>query len=139
VNRTRALAAGWAFGAGFAALAASDELASPPGVQPGDAQRGRAIAEDRRVGLCTLCHQAPLPDPHLQGDIGPPLHGIGARLTANQLRLRVVDPKRLNPESVMPSSLRTEGRTRVAQRYAGQPLLDAQQIEDVVAWLQTLR
>ena len=73
------------------------------------------------------------------GDVGPPLSGIGGRLNAAQLRLRVVDPSRLKPETVMPSYCRTTGLQRVAEAYRGRPILNGQQIEDVVAYLQTLR
>lgn len=73
------------------------------------------------------------------GNIGPPLSGIGARLSAGQLRLRVVDQSRLNHDTVMPSYYRVEGLTRVAPAYQGKPVLTAGQIEDVVAFLQTLQ
>jgi sulfur-oxidizing protein SoxX len=124
---------------GLGGAMAADSLAAPAGIRPGDAARGAEIAADRRLGLCTLCHRAPLGDPHLHGELGPALHGIGARMDAGQLRLRVTDPRRLNPDSVMPAYGRTTGLVRVAARHAGQPLLEPQQIEDVVAWLQTLR
>lgn len=132
------LAAAAVYG-GPSAAQVGDRLPAPSGVQPGDAERGRAIAADRRVGLCTLCHAAPLPEPHLHGDLAPPLAGVGARLSAEQLRLRLVDPKRLNSDSVMPAYAANAGFTRVLPRHAGQSLLSPQQIEDVVAWLQTLR
>jgi L-cysteine S-thiosulfotransferase len=108
-------------------------------VPRGDAERGLAIVADRRVGLCLLCHSAPLPQPHLHGNLGPPLAGVGARLTVEQMRLQLLEPKRLNPDSVMPAYRTRDGFTRVAERHAGQPLLEPQQIEDVIAWLQTLR
>lgn len=124
---------------GLGGAVASDTLAAPAGVRPGDAARGAAIVVDRRLGLCTLCHRAPLADAHLHGELGPALHGIGARLDAGQLRLRITEPRRLNADSVMPAYGRTLGLVRVAPRHAGEPLLEPQQIEDVVAWLQTLR
>jgi sulfur-oxidizing protein SoxX len=124
---------------GLPGAMAADTLPAPSGTTAGDAERGRAIAADRRLGLCTLCHTAPLPEPHLQGNLGPPLVGVGARLSAEQLRLRLVDPKQLNPDSVMPAYGAASGFTRVQPRHAGQALLSPQQIEDVVAWLQTLR
>ena len=92
----------------------------------GDPARGRAIVADRRTGLCLLCHQAPVP-------------GAGSRWTAGQLRLRIVDARRLNPDSVMPSFHRTEGLSRVAAPWRGRPILDAQQVEDVVAYLEGVK
>jgi sulfur-oxidizing protein SoxX len=105
---------------------------------PGDPGRGRAIVGDRRVGLCLLCHTGPFPEPRLQGTLAPDLQGTGSRFSAGQLRLRLVDATRLNPETIMPPYYRTEGLARVAPAYAGKPILDAAQIEDVVAFLATL-
>jgi L-cysteine S-thiosulfotransferase len=104
----------------------------------GDPARGRAIVGDRRVGLCLLCHTGPFPEPRLQGTLAPDLTGIGARLSPGQLRLRLVDSTRLNPDTIMPPYYRTEGLSRVAPSYAGKPILTAAQIEDVVAFLATL-
>jgi sulfur-oxidizing protein SoxX len=104
----------------------------------GDPERGRAIVGDRRVGLCLLCHTGPFPEPRLQGTLAPDLRGAGSRWSAGQLRLRLVDATRLNPETIMPPYYRTQGLTRVAPAYEGKPLLDAAQIEDVVAFLATL-
>jgi sulfur-oxidizing protein SoxX len=101
--------------------------------------RGQAIVADRQVGLCLLCHTAPFGEAKLEGTLAPNLSGAGARWSAGQLRLRIVDASRFNPDTIMPSYYRTEGLTRVAPALAGKPLLTAAQIEDVVAYLQTLR
>lgn len=116
-----------------------DAIPRPLTRTPGDPGRGREIVASREVGLCLLCHPAPLPDPNLHGDLAPSLAGVGARLSAGQLRLRVADARRLNPDSLMPSYHRTDGRTRVAAAWSGRPVLDDRQIEDVVAYLQTLK
>lgn len=106
----------------------------------GDAARGRSIVLDRQVGNCLICHAVPNePKELFQGDIGPSLAGIGSRLSAGQIRLRVIDQRRLNPRSVMPSFYRVDGLNRVAARYAGKPVLEAQQIEDIVAYLAGLK
>lgn len=105
----------------------------------GDAARGRAIVASRQQGLCLLCHSGPFPEERFQGRLAPDLAGAGSRWSVAQLRLRLVDPRRLNPDSIMPAYHRTQGLTRVARAWEGRPLLDAQQIEDVVAWLATLR
>jgi L-cysteine S-thiosulfotransferase len=105
----------------------------------GDAARGRAIVVDRRVGLCLLCHSGPFPEQKLMGDIGPDLRGTGARLTEGQIRLRLVDAGRVNPATIMPPYYRTDGLIRVASAYRGKPVLTAAEIEDVVAFLMTLR
>ena len=107
--------------------------------QPGDAARGRAIVANRTVGLCLLCHSGPLPETPLQGTLAPSLAGAGARNTAGQLRLRLVDPSRLVPDTIMPPYYRLDRLQRVAKSYQGKTILSAEQIEDVVAYLVTLK
>jgi sulfur-oxidizing protein SoxX len=116
-----------------------DAIPAPLNGARGDPARGREIILNRHVGLCLLCHSGPFPEERFQGTIAPDLSRTGARLSAGQIRLRVVDPGRLNPETIMPSYYRTEGLTRVAPAYRGKPVLSAGQIEDVVAFLATLR
>jgi sulfur-oxidizing protein SoxX len=105
----------------------------------GDAARGRAIVASRQIGLCLLCHSGPFPEERLQGTLAPDLEGAGGRWSEGQLRLRIVDAARLNPETIMPPYYRTDGLSRVAPSYRGKPVLSAEQIEDVVAFLATLR
>lgn len=105
----------------------------------GDPARGRAIVMNRQVGLCLLCHSGPFPEERFQGDLAPDLKGVGDRLSAGQLRLRIVDSGRVNAATTMPAYYRIEGLTRVASAYQGKPVLSAEQIEDVVAFLTTLR
>lgn len=106
---------------------------------PGDPARGRAIIANRQVGLCLLCHSGPFPEERFQGDLAPDLRGAGARWTEGQLRLRIVDSGRINPATIMPAYHRVEGLVRVAPAFRGKPILSAEQIEDVVAFLTTLR
>lgn len=106
---------------------------------PGDAARGRAVVLNRQAGLCLLCHSGPFPEERFQGDIAPDMRGAGSRWSEGQLRLRIVDASRLNPDTIMPIYYRTEGFTRVAPAWRGKPILTAEQIEDVVAFLGTLR
>jgi len=107
--------------------------------QPGDATRGRAIVANRTVGLCLLCHSGPIPEERFQGNLAPSLAGAGSRSTQGQLRLRLVDAARLNPDTIMPPYYRVDGLTRVAKNFQGKTILTAQQIEDVVAYLATLK
>ncbi len=106
---------------------------------PGDAARGKAIVTSRQTGLCLLCHSAPLPEEKFQGTIGPDLKGAGSRNTEGQLRLRIVDPRRFDPDTIMPAYYRRDGLDRVAPAFRGKTVLTAAQIEDVVAFLMTLR
>ena len=105
----------------------------------GDPARGRAIVANRQVGLCLLCHSGPFPEERFQGELAPDLKGAGARWSEGQLRLRIVDSSRINPTSIMPAYHRTDGLTRVAPTFRGKPILTAEQIEDVVAYLTTLK
>jgi sulfur-oxidizing protein SoxX len=105
---------------------------------PGDAERGRAIVV-KRENTCLLCHSGPFPEQRFQGDLSPSLKGAGSRWSEGELRLRLVDAARLNPATIMPSYYRVDGLTRVAQNYRGKPVLTAEQIEDVVAYLRTLK
>jgi sulfur-oxidizing protein SoxX len=135
-----------------------DRIEAPlPGAQAGDVQRGRAVVESRQTGLCVLCHSLEAGGSPLQGNLAPPLAGSGARLTAGQLRARLVDSRRLQPQSIMPAyfvMLPADGGglaelpgtapddtrfRRIATSWRGRTLLDAQQIEDVIAFLLTLR
>ncbi|HEY5760911.1 MAG TPA: sulfur oxidation c-type cytochrome SoxX [Steroidobacter sp.] len=108
----------------------------------GDAVRGAELIQQRQKSLCVLCHSGPFPDSHLQGTLAPDLSGIGERLSVGQLRLRIVDMKRLNSSSIMPSYYAVIGDnndTRVAEGWRNKPVLTAEEIEDLVAYLQTLR
>lgn len=116
-----------------------DGIALPLAGLRGDPQRGRAIVASRQQGLCLLCHAAPIPEERFQGDLAPSLAGVGARYSEAQLRLRLVDPRRVNPASFMPAFHSAGNPSRVGAAWAGKPILDAQQVEDVVAWLASLR
>ena len=109
----------------------------------GDATRGRQLVAARDPANCILCHGAPEAlreaGVRFSGDLAPPLDGAGARWTPAQLRLRLVDSARLNPQTIMPAYYRTEGLTEVATAYRGKPILSAREIEDLIAYLSTLK
>ena len=107
--------------------------------QPGDAGRGRAIVANRSIGLCLLCHSGPIAEERFQGDLAPTLSGAGSRWSEGQLRLRIVDGARLNADTIMPPYYRTTGLQRVARNFDGKTILSAAQVEDVVAYLATLK
>lgn len=125
-----------------AVAVAGDAIAAPltgASAYVGDPERGRAIVRNRQLGLCLLCHSGPFPEERLQGDLAPDLKGAGSRWSAGQLRLRIADSSRVNAATIMPAYYKVEGLTRVAPAYQGKPVLSAEQIEDVVAFLTTLR
>jgi sulfur-oxidizing protein SoxX len=115
-----------------------DAIPKPLASAPGDPARGRAIVV-KRESTCLLCHSGPFPEERFQGDLAPNLKGTGARWAEGQLRLRLVDATRLNAATIMPSYYRVDGLNRVAPNYRGKPVLTAEQIEDVVAYLKTLK
>jgi sulfur-oxidizing protein SoxX len=111
---------------------------SPLAASHGDPQRGRAIVASRQTGLCLLCHSGPFPEERFQGNLAPELSASVARYSAPQLRARIVDASYFNPNTIMPAYYRTNHLNRVAPKFAGQTILNGQEIEDVVAFLLTL-
>ena len=107
--------------------------------EKGDAARGRAIVANHNLGLCLLCHSGPFPDDKFQGTMAPDLAGAGARWSEGQLRLRIVDAGKLNAATIMPPFYRVDHLTRVAPAFSGKPVLTAVEVEDVVAYLMTLK
>jgi len=105
----------------------------------GDAARGRAIVANHNLGLCLLCHSGPFPDDKFQGTMAPDLAGAGARWSEGQLRLRIVDASKLNSQTIMPPFYRVDHLVRVPPAYRGKPVLSAVEVEDVVAYLMTLK
>ncbi|MFY9240091.1 MAG: sulfur oxidation c-type cytochrome SoxX [Roseovarius sp.] len=112
----------------------------------GDAANGRIIVGDKGQGNCVACHEVTdLADVPFQGNIGPMLDGAGERWSEAELRGIVANAKIMFEDSMMPSFYKTEGFVRPGNAYTGKaaddtfgPLLSAQQIEDVVAYLATL-
>jgi sulfur-oxidizing protein SoxX len=123
--------------AGFSVIA--DGIPKAIGGATGNAERGRALILGREAANCVLCHAVPEPSLRFSGNLGPPLGGVARTLSVAQLRLRIVDNMRVNPTTIMPSYYRVEGFDQVAGAYRGKPILDAEQIEDIVAYLATLR
>jgi L-cysteine S-thiosulfotransferase len=119
-------------------IVAGDAIAQSLTGMPGDAARGRALVLERS-STCILCHSGPFPEAKFQGDLAPNLAGAGSRWSAGQLRLRLVDASSLNPATIMPSYYRVEGLERVGPAWRGKPILSAEQIEDMVAYLTGLR
>ncbi len=106
----------------------------------GESQRGREIVSDSGRGNCLACHQLPIPGVEAYGTIGPPLTGIASRLSTAMIRLRVVDTRNINPMSIMPGFYRDPNLiNRPGKAYRGRTFLTAQQVEDVIAYLATLK
>lgn len=123
--------------AALSAAALANDALERPLAASGDAQRGRAVFVEREQGHCVICHALGSVSP--AGNVGPALDQVGARLTAEQLRQRIVDITQVTPDAAMPAFYRREGLNRVAATHAGKTLLDAQQVEDLVAFLAALR
>ncbi|MFM8750676.1 sulfur oxidation c-type cytochrome SoxX [Rhabdaerophilum sp.] len=107
--------------------------------RPPDPANGRRIVVDRRRGLCLLCHAGPFPEERFHGDLAPSLAGTGSRWTEGQIRARLIDSTAINPDTIMPPYFKSEGGNRIGRAFAGKPILTAEEIEDVTAFLTTLR
>jgi L-cysteine S-thiosulfotransferase len=138
LDRLANLGLAWAL-AWSLAVASAPVQAQALSQPAGDAKRGQAIVKDRSVGLCLLCHSGPFDDERFQGNLAPPLNGAGSRWTASELRDRIEDSRRFNATSIMPAYGKREGLVRVGAAFEGKPILTPQQIDDVVAFLQTLK
>jgi len=120
-------------------VVSGDGIAAPLGGLAGSAERGGRIVRNRETANCLICHTIPDPAEAFMGEVGPPLAGVGARLTPGQIRLRLIDPTLANPDAVMPAYHRVAGLAHVDARWRGRPVLSAQDIEDVVAYLSALK
>lgn len=107
-----------------------------PETPPVSADKGFRTFVSRDQGHCVLCHS--VPGAETAGNIGPSLAGVGSRLTPDEIRARIEDITRFNPDAVMPA-FRKIDQERVAAQYANRPLLTAPQLEDLVAYLATLK
>lgn len=104
----------------------------------GDAKNGRKLAINKKKGNCLACHAMPIPEQQFHGEVGPDISDVGANLKASEMRMRLVNPKVLNPDTIMPSFL-IPGKTRVLKKFAGKAILKPQEIEDIIAYLTTLK
>ncbi len=142
VAAAAALLGSWSAGAEeLAAYQVVDEASIPQPLtdQPGDAARGMDVAVNRKLGNCLACHIMPIEGQPFHGEVGPDLSAVGATYSEGELRLRVVNPKVINPDSIMPAFYRADGLHRVMKQFQGKTVLTAQQVEDVVAYLMTLQ
>ena len=118
-----------------------DDMSIPKSLtgKAGDAEKGRALAINRKKGNCLACHAMPIPEQQFHGETGPTLHGVGNRLSEGELRLQLVNSKVTNENTLMPSFYRTFGFNRPLKGFSGKPILEAQEVEDIVAYLKTLK
>lgn len=107
--------------------------------KPGNAQNGKKLFVHRKKGNCLTCHTAPIPEEDFHGKVAPDLSDVASRMTAGEMRLRIVNPKLINPDTPMMAYYRTHGLNQVKKGFAGKPMLNEQEVEDVVAYLMTLK
>jgi len=107
--------------------------------KPGDPKMGRKLTINRKLGNCLACHVMPIPEQQFHGLVGPDLNGVASRLKEGEVRLRIVNPKAVNPETIMPAFYRNAKLHRVMKKFKGKTMLSAQQVEDIVAYVMTLK
>ncbi|WP_299690524.1 sulfur oxidation c-type cytochrome SoxX [uncultured Tateyamaria sp.] len=108
--------------------------------QAGDAVEGRKVFANRKQGNCLACHtNADLSEESFHGEVGPPMDGVADRWTQAELRGIVTNSKMMFEGTIMPAFYVDAGYTRPLDDFAGQSILTAQQVEDVVAYLMTLK
>lgn len=142
-----ALGAVFAVSAGIGGTAGAAEYTITDGIsidksltgKPGDPANGRKLAIHRKKGNCLACHKMPIPEQSFHGNIGPDLAGVGERYSEGEIRLRIVDPKVVNEDTIMPSFYRKTGFHRVLKGFEGKTVIAAQDVEDIVAYLMTLK
>lgn len=105
----------------------------------GDPTRGLAMVRDMQNASCLICHALPIPDEPDMGTLGPDLTGVASRYSEGELRLRLVDARRVVPDTIMPPYFSSEGLTGVRAQFRGKPIYSAQEVEDVLAYLLTLK
>lgn len=147
-SKLMAAAMGFVVAGAFAVSAQSQEMANvnivdgtiPTSLtgKPGDPVTGRKVVINRKKGNCLACHQMPIPEQQFHGETGPDLSDVGARMSEAELRMRLVDPKVVNPDTMMPSFYKTDLH-RVLKSFQGKTVLDAQEVEDIIAYLKTLK
>jgi sulfur-oxidizing protein SoxX len=104
----------------------------------GDPVAGKELAVQRKKGNCLACHVMPIPEEQFHGEVGPDLSNVGSNYTEAELRMRLVDPKVLNPDTIMPAFLKP-GTHDVLKKFKGKTIIKAQDIEDIIAYLMTLK
>ncbi len=108
--------------------------------KPGDPANGRKLVANRKKGNCLACHKIEqMKDFLFHGEIGPELTDIASNMPVSEMRLRLVNPKIVNPDTIMPAFYKVDGLYRVTKKFQGKPILTAQEIEDVIAFLVTLK
>jgi sulfur-oxidizing protein SoxX len=117
----------------------NDAIATSLTGKIGDPVNGKKLATNRKKGNCLACHSMPIPEQAFHGNIGPSLKGISNRYSEGELRLRIVNPKVLNSETIMPAFYKADGFNRVMKKFAGKTIISAQEVEDIVAYLMMLK
>ena len=105
----------------------------------GDPANGKKVAVGRKAGNCLACHAMQISEQPFHGETAPSLYGVGNRLSAGELRMQLVNSKVTNEDTMMPSYYRPFGFERPLKKFVGKTILSAQDVEDVVAYLQTLK
>ncbi len=114
------------------------EAFKSPDIQNGNPVIGKNIFKSRRVN-CLSCHEAPIEEERFQGNFGPSLLGIGSKYTKSEIRMRVINSKLINPETIMPSYFEKIKYPRTPKKFLGKTILKAEEVEHLVEYLYSLK
>jgi sulfur-oxidizing protein SoxX len=108
--------------------------------QAGDPVAGRSVFANRKQGNCLACHMNDdLTEESFHGEVGPPMDGVADRWSQGEMRAIVTNSKKVFEDTIMPAFYIDSGYARPLEDFAGKSILTAQQVEDVVAYLMTLK
>ena len=106
----------------------------------GDPVAGKKVSTNRKLGNCLACHvNDDASAQSFHGEVGPELNGAGSRWSEEELRGIVVNSKNTFEGTIMPAFYSTQNGVRTLKKFVGKTILSAQQVEDVVAYILTLK
>ena len=107
-------------------------------LQNGNSDIGKTVFKSRRVN-CLSCHEAPIPEERFHGNFGPSLSGVGSKYSKAEIRIRIIDARLINPDTIMPSYFKILKYPRTPESFLGKTILTAEEVEHLVEYLYSLK